>query len=172
MEEENGVSMDGISNYEMEGSSDIDERLDRGSVKQEFMVPNELSEDKMAVMQAGEIQNNDMSMGMQNSEIPMDMQSGDMTMGMSPNDMTGSGMAMSPNDMTGSGMGMSPNDMTGSGMGMSPNDMTGSGMGMPPNNMQNEMGYPPGDMGRFNRFPGPGGPMRGRGGFMGPRGPR
>ncbi|PVD29410.1 hypothetical protein C0Q70_08661 [Pomacea canaliculata] len=172
MEEENGVSMDGISNYEMEGSSDIDERLDRGSVKQEFMVPNELSEDKMAVMQAGEIQSNDMSMGMQNSEIPMDMQSGDMTMGMSPNDMTGSGMAMSPNDMTGSGMGMSPNDMTGSGMGMSPNDMTGSGMGMPPNNMQNEMGYPPGDMGRFNRFPGPGGPMRGRGGFMGPRGPR
>lgn len=91
--------------------------------------------------------------------------------GMPPNNMQSNDMSMGMQNKDGS-MDPQRNDMQ---MGMQNNMNMG---GMPPNNMQNEMGFH--DMGRgFNRFQGPGpggpggpGPMRGRGGFMGPRGPR
>ena len=133
---------------EMDSSEDVDMRNGPDSMpqKQQEHPGNDMQENSRGGMPGNDMQDNT---GMQNNEnMPM----GDMGM---QNEMSMQG------DMP---VGMQ-NDMP---MGMH-SEM--GNMGMP---HQNEMGggFPHDGMGRggFNRF-GPPGPMRGRGGFMGPRGP-
>ncbi|KAK7508465.1 hypothetical protein BaRGS_00000031 [Batillaria attramentaria] len=153
-DEMDSVPMEEMGSDESDDPGMHDHQETMPTKQQEHMMSHDMQEN-MGRMPGGDMpgEDNDMMGGdgpdMEN-DMGMDMQNNEMSMGMQNNDMP---------------MGMQ-NDMS---MGMQ-NSM---GMGMPPN-MQGEMGGPMGfgDMGRggFNRFQGPG-HMRGRGGFMGPRGP-
>lgn len=144
------VPMDEMMAQEMDSSEDVDMRNGPDSMpqKQQELPGNDMQEKSRGGMPGNDMQENT---GMQNNEnMPM---GGDMGMQNENMGMQGDMSVGMQNDMP-AGM---HNEM--------------GNMGMP---HQNEMGggFPHDGMGRggFNRF-GPPGPMRGRGGFMGPRGP-
>ena len=131
---------------------------------------DEMMAQEMESSEDVDMRNGPDSMPQKQQELPgNDMQENNRG-GMPGNDMQeNTGMQNNENmPMGGDNMGMQ-NEMQGDNMPMGMQNEMGN-MGMP---HQNEMGgFPHDGMGRggFNRF-GPPGPRRGRGGFMGPRGP-